>query len=176
MPRDSTTDGDLSSLGVNVSDLVRAARMNPPEIKQRRPRYGRPGVCVACKEPLMAHFDGSGGWIGCPVAGPDTIFVLVPISSTHPQQPLRRHRAPATGPRVRRFRVARYTPAAANIDTSTLSDHRKRVMDVILAAGKAGTIVGTVTQQSGLSSGSVTQALAWLEAHKLINAHEDNSK
>ena len=165
---------ELPSLNLDLNELIRAARLNPPEIRQRRPRFGRPGVCVACREALMAHVDAAGGWIGCPAASPDSTFVLVPIDGQLHRLP--RRRAPEAEPRVRRFRAARYTPVVMNIDLDTLSDHRKRTMKAIIDAGPDGAVVGVIRQQSGLSTGSVTQALSWLEAHQLISARADESK
>jgi hypothetical protein len=163
----------LPPIGVDLNALVAAARINPPEVKQRRPRYGRPGVCVACKEAVQAHFDGAGGWIGCPAASPNAVFVLVPVGGDPLVPPTRQRRSTAN--RVRRFRAARYFPATTRVDLDALSDHRKRTMKAVLDAGDSGAVVGTVRRQSGLSTGSVSQALAWLEAHKLIHAREDDS-
>lgn len=155
----------------DIDQLVEAARMTiSPDCRQRAPRYGRLGSCVACHQPVHAHFDGAGGWIGCPAATEDAVFVLVPVSETGT------HLAVPRLPHTRRFRVARYyatLPRGKQIDDLALSDQRKRALRPVMDAGKKGTRANDVIVKSGLPHGSVQQALAWLRAHGLVDARED---
>lgn len=160
----------------DLEQLVEAARMAiSPDCRQRAPRYGRLGSCVACHQPVHAHFDAAGGWLGCPAATEDAVFVLVPVSEngTH----LAVQTAEDTPPkRIREFRVARYTPAipkSQDIDALDLSDQRKRVLQAVMDAGKSGTRATGVINRSGLPHGSVQQALNWLRSQGLIDARED---
>lgn len=47
-------------------------------MSQQAVLYGIEGGCLACYKPISAHVDNHGNWVGCPVVGPDTAFLLVP--------------------------------------------------------------------------------------------------
>lgn len=49
--------------------------------------HGEEGGCVACQNPIHAHLDTSGAWVGCPEADDDTTFILVPVRTIRSNQP-----------------------------------------------------------------------------------------
>jgi hypothetical protein len=158
--------GSRNKLPFDMSVLVEAAKLEiPSDIRQRAPRYGRLGACVACKQPAQIHFDAAGRFVGCPNVAEGTVFVLVPIASEA--------QAVSTPATTRQFKIARYVPTEKATDPSLdLSDHRKRVLRAIVDAGESGALTRDVMQHAGLSSSSVSQALNWLRSQHLIEAFE----
>jgi hypothetical protein len=124
---------------LDLDSLVEIARIQvPPDMRQRAPRYGRLGACSACRQPVLTHFDGAGRFLGCANVPEDTVFVLMPVTAAG-----RVVAMPALGtpppPRIRRFKVARYTPAPITpLSGVPLTERRSLVRDVIMQAGEAG--------------------------------------
>jgi hypothetical protein len=161
---------------LDLDSLVEIARIQvPPDMRQRAPRYGRLGACSACRQPVLTHFDGAGRFLGCANVPEDTVFVLMPVTAAG-----RVVAMPALGtpppPRIRRFKVARYTPAPITpLSGVPLTERRSLVRDVIMQAGEAGVREADVVDRLGIARGSVSEALAWLHAHQMINKREDSN-
>lgn len=165
------TPAPTSHAPILLNQILEAARVViSPDVRQRAPRYGRIGACVACLQPIHAHFDAAGGFLGCAAATEDTVFVLVPISETG------RVVSTEPAPRVRQFRRARYVPSVANhqVDALNLTDRQRKVLQPVIDAGKKGIRARDVEKRSGLTHSSVSQALYWLRRSGLIDAQDDS--
>jgi hypothetical protein len=155
-----------------LNDLRRIASLTT-DTEPTPARRGKLGACRACQQSAASHFDSAGRWLGC-TAAPDAVtFVLWPVStatngSTPPPTPTLE---PAQGQPQRRFYRARhYYAGPRDLSSLTLSDHRRRVLEAIRDAGKAGTLSRDVVKATKLSYGSVTQATDWLQNQHLIES------
>ena len=171
MPRASGL-APIPGTSFRIDQLVEAARATiSPDVRQRAPRYGRIGACVACSQPIHAHFDAAGGFLGCAAVTEDTVFVLVPISDGD-------IRRPASPSRMREFRRARYIPVIrkGSVDDLNLTDRQRNVLQHVIDAGKRGILNREVEQLSGLTHSSVSNALHWLRRCGLIDARDADAE
>ena len=121
-------------------------------------RRGRLGACYQCQESAASHFDTTGRFLGCARArDAETLFVLVPVTAESPR-------------RVRKYRY--YYRAVDPVGVLRLSDQREAAARAVYDAGSAGVLARDIGSVTGLSHGSVQQALAWLREHHVIDARE----
>ena len=111
-------------------------------------RHGELGNCLLCQEPAITHFDTSGAFVGCTEGVEGMRFDLVPV-------------AVASSLAYKEGFVWTYNPAAesdAFIARMEPSD-RKTVALFMQAHGRDGVVTREVVHATGLSQGSVSNAL-----------------
>lgn len=141
-------------------------------------RHGRPGACELCRQSVLSHFDTEGRWVGCVAATTETVFMLVPVEGGRPMGRKAAGKVagvPTAGTKTRPARL-RYTVGADAPQTppEALSDQRRRVYEAVARAGRDGVLARDIIDASGLSHGSVQQALSWLREHAIIQARHDD--
>jgi hypothetical protein len=175
VPHSRKGNGEAPSVNAptpeQLAELVTVSREAPTPA-----RRGKLGLCGACREPVAAHWDDAGRFLGCTEAGEQTVFVLWPVKWAAGEIPARFQPREVVKP-AREFVRARYIatlPEGTDLETLDLSDHRKRVLRVIHKTGIEGIVARDIIRESKLPHGSVQQALSWLRERQLITAIEDD--
>ncbi len=170
---------------VSYTELRKLARVAvSTDIRQRAPRSGRLGLCVACQQAVQAHFDTAGGFIGCPAASENTTFVLMPVNASgavmlrRAVTVSRRSRSAAPKQRTRRFNKGRWGlkqgVTQAQINQLGLSETYTTVVQPVIDQGRMLT-VAEVKKATGLPHHIVSEALNSMEKEKGILTAEDAS-
>ncbi len=147
-------------------------------------RFGQLGLCSACREPAVSHFNTVGRFVGCKAVPEGTTFVLTAVlpgeAAILPDRRIAAQNDPQTAPRpprhARRFRRARWHTTVSRKTLPTLdlgaSDQRPPVLKALIDAGPAGALSREICIKTGLTNSQVGQVLSWLQAHQLAEARK----
>lgn len=174
---------------VTAAPQVRNAPMNEAT------RRGGAGMCAACGDWIINHFDAERPrvFIGC--ANPDvtetTVFTMVPIESAAPiggpRRTARRVSGVAHGDadeaapkRTRKFYVARHyltlPPGKAATEIARPGSAKDRVVQFLKTQQQQGALAREIRKATKLDHGSMSAALQWLRDHGIVQSVETHPK
>jgi DNA-binding transcriptional ArsR family regulator len=182
----TATPGPL--VGLKPFPTTQPAVRNAPMVEHTR--HGGAGLCAACGDFIINHFDPEKPrvFIGC--ANPDvtaaTVFTMVPIEMEQPLAPHHGHEAPSAGSRAaagsekkRKFQVARHFLALPDDksvkDVAKPGTAKEKVVKALQKAADSGALAREIKERTGLEHGAVQQALQWLRDHGYVESREDRT-